>query len=478
MNKKDKVFTNFLWRLLERFGAQGVTFVVSIVLARILDPAVYGVVAMVAVFTTIMQVFVDSGMGTALIQKKDADDLDFSTVFYFNVVICFILYGLMFMAAPLIASFYKMPELTPLVRVSSLILIISGVKNIQQAYVSRHMLFKKFFFATLGGTVGAAVIGIWMALKGYGVWALVAQNLFNMAMDTIILWLTVKWRPKLMFSFERLKSLFAFGWKLLISSLLDTGYTRLRELIIGKLYTPSDLAFYNKGQNFPYLVTSNINASIDSVLFPALSSEQEDPQRVKAMTRRAISVSSYIMWPMMMGLAACATPFVRLLLTDKWLPCVFFLRMYCFSYAFYPIHTANLNAIKAMGRSDLYLILEVLKKLVGLTALVCTMFISVKAMAYSLFFTSVACQIINSWPNRKLLNYGYLEQLKDILPSLGMALVMAVCVYFIQYLPLPTIVILVLQIVTGVLIYYFESRIFQAESYNYILDTVKKFIRR
>ncbi len=478
MNKKDKVFTNFLWRLLERFGAQGVTFVVSIVLARILDPAVYGVVAMVAVFTTIMQVFVDSGMGTALIQKKDADDLDFSTVFYFNVVICFILYGLMFIAAPLIASFYRMPELTPLVRVSSLILIISGVKNIQQAYVSRHMLFKKFFFATLGGTVGAAVIGIWMALKGYGVWALVAQNLFNMAMDTIILWLTVKWRPKLMFSFERLKTLFAFGWKLLVSSLLDTGYTRLRELIIGKLYTPSDLAFYNKGQNFPYLVTSNINASIDSVLFPALSSEQEDPQRVKAMTRRAISVSSYIMWPMMMGLAACATPFIRLLLTDKWLPCVFFLRMYCFSYAFYPIHTANLNAIKAMGRSDLYLILEILKKLVGLTALVCTMFISVKAMAYSLFFTSVACQIINSWPNRKLLNYGYLEQLKDILPSLGMALVMAVCVYFIQYLPLPTIVILVLQIVTGVLIYYLESRIFQAESYNYILDTVKKFIRR
>ncbi|MBR3311468.1 MAG: lipopolysaccharide biosynthesis protein [Solobacterium sp.] len=478
MNKKDKVFTNFLWRLLERFGAQGVTFVVSIVLARILDPAVYGVVAMVAVFTTIMQVFVDSGMGTALIQKKDADDLDFSTVFYFNVVICFILYGLMFMAAPLIASFYRMPELTPLVRVSSLILIISGVKNIQQAYVSRHMLFKKFFFATLGGTVGAAVIGIWMALKGYGVWALVAQNLFNMAMDTIILWLTVKWRPKLMFSFERLKSLFAFGWKLLVSSLLDTGYTRLRELIIGKLYTPSDLAFYNKGQNFPYLVTSNINASIDSVLFPALSSEQEDPQRVKAMTRRAISVSSYIMWPMMMGLAACATPFVRLLLTDKWLPCVFFLRMYCFSYAFYPIHTANLNAIKAMGRSDLYLILEILKKLVGLTALVCTMFISVKAMAYSLFFTSVACQIINSWPNRKLLNYGYLEQLKDILPSLGMALVMAACVFFMQYLPLPTVVILVLQIVIGALIYYLESRIFQAESYNYILDTVKKFIRR
>ena len=262
------VTSNRIWRFLERCGAQGVTFLVSIVLARLLDPSVYGTVALVTVFTAILQVFVDSGMGNALIQKKDADDLDFSSVFYFNLSACILLYVGMFFAAPLIASFYNMPDLTPVIRVSSLTLIISGVKNIQQAYVSSHLLFKKFFFATLGGTIGAAVIGIWMAWKGYGVWALVAQHLFNATLDTIILWVTVKWRPKRVFSLERLKGLFSYGWKLLVSALLDTGYNNLRSLIIGKLYTSADLAFFNRGKQFPNLVVTNINTSIDSVLLP------------------------------------------------------------------------------------------------------------------------------------------------------------------------------------------------------------------
>lgn len=257
-----------IWRFLERCGAQGVTFLVSIVLARLLDPSVYGTVALVTVFTAILQVFVDSGMGNALIQKKDADDLDFSSVFYFNLSACILLYVGMFFAAPLIASFYNMPDLTPVVRVLSLTLIISGVKNVQKAYVSRNLLFKKFFFATLGGTIGAAVIGIWMAWKGYGVWALVAQHLFNATLDTIILWVTVKWRPKRVFSLERLKGLFSYGWKLLVSALLDTGYNNLRSLIIGKLYTSADLAFFNRGKQFPNLVVTNINTSIDSVLLP------------------------------------------------------------------------------------------------------------------------------------------------------------------------------------------------------------------
>lgn len=228
------VITNFFWRFLERCGAQGVTFIVSIVLARLLDPTVYGTVALVTIFTTIMQVFVDSGMGNALIQKKDADDLDFSSVFYFNMAMCSVLYLIMFFAAPFIASFYRMPELTAIVRVLSFVVVISGVKNVQQAYVSRHLMFKRFFFSTLGGTIGAAVIGIAMAYLGFGVWALVAQMLFNAAVDTTILWITVKWRPKKMFSFQRLKSLFSYGWKLLASSLIDTVYNDLRQLIIGK----------------------------------------------------------------------------------------------------------------------------------------------------------------------------------------------------------------------------------------------------
>ncbi len=475
---ENRVFNNLFWRFFERIGAQGVTFVVSVVLARLLDPTVYGTVALVTVFTTIMQVFVDSGMGNALIQKKDADDLDFSSVFYFNVVVCSVLYVIMFFAAPWIAAFYEKPELVPLVRTVSLVLIISGVKNIQQAYVSRHMLFKKFFFSTLGGTIGAAGIGIWMAWRGYGVWALVVQNLFNMTIDTIILWFTVKWRPKRMFSIQRLRKLFSFGWKLLVSSLIERGYIELRHLIIGKLYTSADLAFYNKGSQFPNLIVTNINSSIDSVLLPTLSNEQDNRIRVRDMTRRAIKISTYLMMPLMVGLAVCAEPLVRIVLTEKWVPCVFFLRIFCFSYAFYPIHTANLNAIKAMGRSDLFLKLEIIKKIVGLIALVATMFISVEAMAVSLLATSVLNQIINSWPNRKLLDYRYGEQLKDMLPQISLSCVMGVCVYCIGVLPLESWALLLIQVPVGGLIYIWGSKLFHIDSYLYVVGIAKGYLSK
>lgn len=469
----SNVVNNFLWRFLERCGAQGVTFIVSIVLARLLDPTVYGTVALVTVFTTIMQVFVDSGMGNALIQKKNADDLDFSSVFYFNIVICAIMYIIMFFSAPFIADFYNKPELVSIVRVLSLILIISGVKNVQQAYVSRNMLFKKFFFSTLGGTVGAAIIGIAMAYMGYGVWALVAQMLFNAIVDTCILWITVKWRPKKMFSLQRLKGLFSYGWKLLASSLLDTVYNDLRQLIIGKMYSSDDLAFYNQGKKFPNLIVTNINTSIDSVLLPTMSKEQDNSERVKQMTRRAIKTSTYLMMPIMIGFAVCAEPLVSLILTDKWLPCVPFLRIFCITYAFYPIHTANLNAVKAMGRSDLFLKLEIIKKIVGLISILITMWFGVMAMAYSLLVTSVLSQIINSWPNKKLLNYSYVDQLKDIFPQIGLTLIMAAIVYCVEFIGLGNIPTLIIQILIGIVIYVTGSKLFHIDSFEYILSTLK-----
>lgn len=472
----DRIASGFFWRFLERCGAQGVTFIVSIVLARLLDPSVYGVVSLVTVFTAILQVFVDSGMGNALIQKKDADDLDFSSVFYFNVTVCLVLYAIMFFAAPLIASFYNINELTPVVRVLSLTIVISGVKNIQQAYVSRNLLFRKFFFATLGGTVGAAVIGIWMAWKGYGVWAIVAQHLFNATLDTIILWITVKWRPIRAFSLKRLKSLFSYGWKLLVSALIDTGYNNLRSLIIGKLYTSSDLAFYNRGSQFPKLIVTNINSSIDSVLLPTMSVEQDNRVRVRDMTRRAIKTSTYLMMPLMMGLAVCAVPIVRLLLTEKWLPCVFFLRVFCFSYAFYPIATANLNAMKAMGRSDLFLKLEIIKKVIGLSVLAATMFISVEAMALSTIFTSILSQIINSWPNRKLLNYHYGDQVRDMLPQIGMSCLMGGIVYCVTFLGLDDWLTLLIQVPLGAIIYITGSKILQIDSFEYVMGIIKSYI--
>lgn len=478
MQNSKKVTSNFFWRFLERTGAQGVTFVVSIVLARLLGPDPYGAVAIIMVFISILQVFVDSGLGTALVQKKDADDLDFSTVFWFNVLSCTILYFLLFFISPLIAQFYAMPELKNTLRVLGLIIIVSGIKNIQQSYVSKNMQFRKFFFSTLAGTIGAAIVGIALAYCGFGLWALIAQYLFNAVIDTLVLWITVKWRPKLLFSLERLKNLLSFGWKLLVSALLDTIYRDLRSLVIGKIYTNADLAYYNQGNKFPKTVVENINISIDSVLLPAMSNIQDDKDSVKKMTRRAIKVSTFCMMPLMVGLAVCATPIVSLLLTEKWLPCVFFLRIFCVTYAFYPLHTANLNAIKALGRSDIYLKLEIIKKIIGLIALASTMFISVEAMAVSLLVTSVLSQIINSWPNKKLLNYHYFEQLKDILPQIVLSVFMGGIVYCVSIIGLNDVLTLLIQVPLGVLIYFVGSKLLHIDSYAYVIGIIKSLLSK
>ena len=480
--KTQSVLKNFFWRFAERSSAQLVTFVVSIVLARILMPEDYGQIALVTVFTNIMQVFVDSGLGTALIQKKDADDLDFSSVFYFNFVACITIYILMFLLAPLIANFYNDVSLIPIIRVSSLTIVISGVKGIQQSYVSRNMLFKRFFYATLGGTIFSAFLGIGLAYMGFGVWAIVAQQLSNTTIDTLILWLTVKWRPKKMFSLERLKQLISFGWKMLASSLLDTVYNNLRSLIIGKIYSSVDLAYYNQGDKLPSVIISNINTSINSVLLPTMSNAQDDRLRIKAMTRRAIKTSTYIMAPLMMGLAFCAEPIVRLILTDKWLPCVPFLRIFCITYMFFPIHSANLNAVTAMGRSDLFLKLEIVKKIVGLTILVLTMRWGVMVMAYSLLLSSIMSQIINSWPNRKLLDYGYLEQLKNILPGITLAILMGCFVNLIGLFHFSDIVTLLIQVPMGAAFYIGVSAALHLESYEYLVGLIRpalyKFTRK
>lgn len=469
---------NLIWRYAERCGAQLVQFVVSIILARLLAPELYGSIALITVFTTLLNVFVDSGLGTALIQKKDADDKDFSSVFFFNIGMCSALYGLMFLAAPVIAGFYGTSELIPVIRVQSLTLVISGLKNVQQAYVSRTMQFKRFFFATLGGTLCAAAVGILMAYRGYGIWALVVQNLVNTAIDTIILWFVVDWHPKFVFSLRRLKGLFSFGWKILVASLINTTYNQLWQLLIGKKYSSADLAYYNKGDSFPNIIVANINSSIDSILLPTMSQEQDDRKRVKAMTRRAIKTSVYLMAPLMIGLAATAERVVSLLLTEKWLPCVFFLRIFCVSYLFQPIHTANLNAVNAMGRSDYFLKLEICKKSVGLALLLSSMWFGVKAMAGCQLLASVISQIINAWPNKRLIGYSYLEQLKDIFPSVGLAVFMGGCVYFEGCLPIgiPQAAVLALQVVTGALIYICGSHLLKLDSYGYVADMLHDFL--
>jgi len=478
MDEKNRVFSNLFWRFAERCGAQIVQTIVSIVLARVLAPEIFGTVALVIVFANILQVFVDSGLGNALIQKKDADDLDFSTVFYFNIVWCLALYGVIYVAAPYIAKFYDDSSLIPVIRILCLMVVISGVRNVQQAYVSKTLQFKKFFFSTIAGTVVSATVGIGMAIAGYGIWALVAQKLLSLAIDTLVLWLIVKWYPKRMFSFARLKGLVSFGWKLLVSSLFDVLYNNLRQLIIGKLYTESDLAYYNQGKQIPDLLINNINTSIDSVLLPVLSNEQDSKERVKSMTRRAIKTSTYIMAPVMIGLFVTAPYIIEILLTEKWLDCVLYLRIFCVTYIFYPIHTANLNAIKAMGRSDLFLKLEIVKKVIGILLLVSTMWFGVDIMAYSLLLTSLISQIVNTRPNKKLLDYGYMEQIKDIAPSIILAVVMGLCISIFSLVQLPIFVVLVLQVGFGVAIYIIGSIVTKNDSFQYLWEVIKPMLMK
>lgn len=472
MITKHQVMTNFIWKLAERCGSQVITFIVSIILARLLLPEDYGKIALCMVFILILQVFTDSGLGTALIQKKEPDRLDFSSVFYANMAIALVLYAGMYAAAPWIAAFYHMPDLSSVVRVLSLVLVGNALQNVQQAYVSKHMIFKRFFYSTVGASLVSAVVGIFMAYQGCGIWALVAQQLLGRYVGAGILWLTVPFRPVLAFSWQRLKGLYSFGWKMLASALLDTGYNNLRNLIIGRMYSAADLAFYNQGELFTKVIVGNINTSIDSVLLPTMAGVQNNHARVKGMTRRAIMTSSYIMAPMMMGLAFCAEPIVRLVLTEKWMDCVPFLRIFCITYMFYPIHTANLNAITAMGRSDLFLKLEIAKKCVGLTLIFSTMWYGVMAMAYSLLVGTLLSMIINSWPNRKLLHYSYLEQMRDILPSIAAAVVMGASVYSVVWLGFSDFVTLSIQIPLGMVLYVLFSWILHLESFSYLLGMV------
>ena len=476
MEKKFTVVSNLMWRFFERCGAQLVSFIVSVVLARLIEPALYGLITTVTIITSILLVFVDSGMANSLIQKKDPDDLDFSSVFYFNVVFCVILYAGLFFAAPLVASVYHQSQLRPIVRVLGLTVVVSGVKNVQQAYVSKTLQFKRFFFATLGGTLLAGTVGVAMALRGFGVWALVAKELVNVTANTIILWLTVGWRPKRMFSFARLKGLLAYGWKLLASGLLDTVYNRLQQIIIGLKYSQADLGFYDRANAMPNLIVENINSSIDSVLLPVLSSAQDNKVQVRNMTRRAIKIGTYVMMPMMMGLAACCEPLVRLLLTEVWLPCVPYMRVFCFSYAFYPIHTANLNAIKAMGRSDLFLILEIVKKVLGVLALVIAVRYGVFAIALTLVFSTLAGLVINSWPNRRLLDYPFFSQLRDMLPAILLSCLMGAVVLALGLLQLNDWALLALQLFSGVSIYVLGSWAARIDSFTYLLGIVQRIL--
>ena len=474
-NLKTSVLSSLFWKSLERGGVSGVQFIVQIILARLLLPEDYGIIALIVVFIAISQTFVQSGLGTALIQKKEVTDEDYSSVFYLTLVVALVFYGILFLAAPFIAAFYNQPLITPVLRILGLTLFFGAVNTIQNAVIARNFQFRKLFISSLGAVLLSGVVGIAMAYTGCGVWALVGQQLTSIIALCGIMWFTVNWRPKLIFSVTRVRELFSFGWKLLVSGLIDTTYRNLSSLIIGKLYPASMLGYYTKGQEFPSALVSNINSSIQAVMFPAYAKNQENRPLVKQIMRRALITSSFLVFPAMAGLAAVAEPLITLLLTEKWLIAVPFLQIFCASYALWPIHTANLQAINALGRSDIFLRLEIMKKVLGVSVLAVTIPIGIYAIALGSVVSGIIATLINSYPNKLLLGYSFTEQWKDLMPALILSLVMCGTAYSVLYLGLSTWATLILQIVVGVVVYTGLAWVLGLESFTYVMNTVREY---
>ena len=389
----NKIVSSFIWKLLERFSSQAVSLMVTIILARLLLPSEFGIVAIITVFIELANVIIDGGLNTALIQKKEADNLDFSTILYFSLALSFALYIILFFAAPHIASFYDNTILTPVLRVLSINLFFNTINAIQRAFIAKNMLFNKLFYCNLAAIMTSGCVGTIMAYGGWGVWALVFQQIANQFILTVVMWFTVKWRPILRFSMERFKGLFDYGWKIFLTNLIIAIYENARSLIIGKIYHPSTLAFFDRGKQIPSLAITNFSVSLQTILLPAFSDIQDDKMHVRQLMTHSIKLVNAIILPVLVCLAVSAKPLVILLLTEKWLPAVPFLQIFCVAYMLIPIQSANMSAIKALGYSNITLKIELLKKFIETIILIVSFLINAYAVAWGIVlynFISIA----------------------------------------------------------------------------------------
>ena len=476
MSDRNVIVSNTIWKLLERIIAQGISLIVSILIARILSPTDYSVVSLVAIFFAFANVLISGGLNTALIQKKDADMYDYSTVLHVSVILSVAIYLVLFFTAPLIANLYKQESLTLIIRIMAISLPITAVKSIWCAYISSQMQFKKFFFATLGGTIVSGVVGIWMALKGFGAWALVAQQMTNIAIDTIILILFTRIRIVFKISFSRLKVLFKYGWKVFVSSLLGTTYSEVSPLVIGLKFSVDELSFYSKGRSFPSMLSTTCTSTLSAVLFPFLAKYQDDKEQILNYTRKFMQLSSFIIFPVMLGFFAVAENFVYVILTEKWLLSVFYIQVFCIVYMFDVVAIGNCETIKAIGRSDVYLIIEIIKK--TCYAITLALFIifanspSVLVLAY--LICMIVQVVVNSIPNIKLINYKLIDQIKDLFPNLLISIIMCVAVMFLGRLSMDRTKLLALQVFYGVLIFYLLCLVTKNKSFAYCVNFIKE----
>lgn len=469
-----KFASGLFWSYAERFFAQGITLLVSIVLARILDPEHYGIIAIVTIFITICDALVTGGFGNALVQKKDATDIDFDSISWFSVGVAGVLYIILFLSAPIIASFYNESLLTPVLRVMGIKFIFSAFNSVQQAYVQRKMIFKKFFWATLGSTVISAVVGIGMALKGFGVWALVGQYLSNTVISTIILCFTIDWKLRFRISISSIKELWKFGAGMLAATVTFVFKDNIRSLIIGKRFTSSDLAFYNQGKKYPQLLVTDIVESLGKVMFPVLSAEQDSAEKIKNIMRKSVRVSSYVLTPCIIGLLSVSDTFVLAVLTDKWLPCVRYMRVLSLVYITRPMTTIFQKGLLAIGKTGVNLFHEIITSVLTIILLIVAVFVfdSIILIAWSYVLIMILGLIVFSIFIKKYFVYSFCEMLSDYLPPFVLSCVMGAAALACGAVFSVPMIRLIVQVVAGAIVYIVLSCIFKIDGFMYLKKTV------
>ncbi len=471
---KQATTKGLFWSSVERFSNQGVQFVFSIILARLLSPSDYGIIAMVTIFFAVAQSFVDSGFSNALVRKTDRVEEDLSTCFYFNIGVGIIAYIVLFLIAPLVANFYNQPILSPIIRITGLGVILNSLCVVQQALFTIKIDFKSQAKITLSATVISGIVGILLAYQGYGIWALVWQGVVSSIVRMGLLWLMSKWRPRTGFSKSSFNYLFGYGSKLLVSGLLDTIYNNIYPIVIGKFYNPAQLGNYSRALGWAQLPSANITSILQRVTFPVLSAIQDDTLRLQNSYRRLLKLSAFIVFPLMMGLAAMASPLIRVILTAKWDGCVLYLQILCFALMLYPIHAINLNLLQVKGRSDIFLRLEIIKKIIGVVILIITIPLGITAMCLGMVFSSIICLIVNTYYTSRFIDVGLLTQLKDLRIILINSLVMGGGIYILtSFIDIEGLK-LVMGIVIGLLFYFIVSFYFSKAELQEVISLIKK----
>lgn len=475
---RHKTIKGVGWSFVDNISNQGITFLVGLVLAHLLTPEEYGLIGIILVFVALFNSIVDGGLSNALIRKLDANDRDYNTVFYSNVVLSTVLCGIMYLLAPWIGRFFNQEQLIPLTRAMSIIVVINALALVQRTLLVKQIDFKTQTKVSLISNFISGGVGIGMALYGLGVWSLVGQQLSRAVLQVIALWGFSRWYPSLIFSWRSFRELVGYGWKLLVAMLIDTLWREINQVVIGKCYSPQALGQYTRAYQFSSIFSSNLTSIVQRVSFPTLSTMQENKEQMKVAYRRIIGVTMLVTFICMLGLAAIAEPMIRVLVGDQWLPAVPMLQILCFSMMLYPLHAINLNMLQVQGRSDLFLRLEILKKMIAVGPLMLGIFVSIRWMLLSGVVTNIVCYYLNAYYSGRLLNYSFAAQVRDILPSFVIALVVAGGVYAISFVPWSPFVILPVQLVCGGILAWAICECVKTNAYLEIKTILQSIIKK